>query len=164
MVLTPIVLYCLFIQQWLVALVLFSIAVLSDFFDGFCARLFNRQTRLGAFLDHAADKFLMIGIFSMLLMVPHAHMPAWFCWLVLIKEGVLLGATGMLMIVGRVRVVAPLFVGKLVMAGQMFVVWWWLLTQCMPALFPVLMLWIMTGMIIVSMLVYICVGIKLLFE
>ena len=44
----------------------FSICALSDMFDGYIARNFNQQTKLGSFLDPVADKLLMTISFSCL--------------------------------------------------------------------------------------------------
>ncbi len=40
-------------------LVVFAALAMTDWFDGFLARRWNAQTRLGAFLDPLADKFLV---------------------------------------------------------------------------------------------------------
>lgn len=45
--------------QWDVAFPVFFVAALSDMVDGAIARIFRQRTRLGAFLDPAADKLLM---------------------------------------------------------------------------------------------------------
>ncbi|MDR1375430.1 MAG: CDP-alcohol phosphatidyltransferase family protein [Holosporaceae bacterium] len=44
----------------------FAIAAVSDFFDGYWARKFNVSSDLGAMLDPLADKFLMISSYSLL--------------------------------------------------------------------------------------------------
>jgi cardiolipin synthase len=41
------------------ALIAFAVAAATDALDGLAARMLGQQTRLGAFLDAAADKFLM---------------------------------------------------------------------------------------------------------
>ena len=47
--------------KYIVALILFAIASISDAVDGFLARFFKWQTDLGKILDPVADKLLMIG-------------------------------------------------------------------------------------------------------
>jgi len=46
--------------QGVPALVVFCVAVLTDILDGFVARYFNQFSRLGAILDPAADKLLLL--------------------------------------------------------------------------------------------------------
>ena len=47
--------------KYIFALILFSIASVSDAIDGFLARFYKWQTNLGKILDPVADKVLMIG-------------------------------------------------------------------------------------------------------
>ena len=44
----------------LFALVLFVLAAVTDWFDGFLARLWNQQSRFGAMLDPIADKAMVV--------------------------------------------------------------------------------------------------------
>ena len=52
--------------KYILALILFAIASVSDAVDGFLARFFKWQTDLGKILDPVADKLLMIGSISAL--------------------------------------------------------------------------------------------------
>jgi cardiolipin synthase (CMP-forming) len=63
-------------------LLLFGIAAVSDGADGFLAKKFGWQTRLGAFLDPAADKALLITVFITLAVMGLAPL-----WLVAIVVG-----------------------------------------------------------------------------
>ncbi len=62
------------------ALILFVAAGLTDLLDGWIARAFNQKSRLGAFLDPAADKLLMTTAF-ILMSLPKGHLdhpiPVW---------------------------------------------------------------------------------------
>jgi len=62
--LTPICVYFL-ISQYnpLYAFIFFSIASITDAFDGYYARKYNATSRLGAFLDPLADKIMVVSIF-----------------------------------------------------------------------------------------------------
>lgn len=53
------ILYTLSTTQYTLALILTTIALLTDWLDGHIARKTNTITNLGAFLDHFADKILV---------------------------------------------------------------------------------------------------------
>ena len=50
-------------SYYLLALLLFFIAGISDYFDGFFARKFNATSQIGEILDPLADKILIIFLF-----------------------------------------------------------------------------------------------------
>ncbi len=58
--------YYLHKDEWLYAFVLFFIAGISDGIDGYLARNFNWQSKLGSILDPLADKLLMLVLYVML--------------------------------------------------------------------------------------------------
>lgn len=61
--------------RWPVALSLVAIAGVSDGVDGFLARRYGWQSRLGGMLDAIADKLLLITCFVLLAWLGHA--PLW---------------------------------------------------------------------------------------
>lgn len=67
---TPAVIILLMFQQpiynWAAA-ILFVIASLSDYLDGFLARYYKSESTLGAFMDPVADKLLVSSILIMLI-------------------------------------------------------------------------------------------------
>lgn len=54
--------------------VLFFLAALSDFFDGYLARKYDVCTKLGGVMDHIGDKLLVVNTFILLAIM----MPVWF--------------------------------------------------------------------------------------
>jgi len=56
-----------------VAAVIFVLAALTDWLDGYLARTLKQQTRLGAFLDPVADKLLVA--FALVLVVGQNYVP-----------------------------------------------------------------------------------------
>lgn len=63
---------------------IFVIASITDFFDGFIARSWNQMTKLGAILDPLADKMLMLSGFLGLLALNRASV--WAIFLILSRE------------------------------------------------------------------------------
>jgi len=66
------------------AALLFVIAGVTDFFDGFIARSWNEQTKLGSIIDPLADKMLMLGAFLALSYINRASI--WAIFLILTRE------------------------------------------------------------------------------
>ena len=63
---------------------LFFLAALTDFFDGYLARKYNIETKIGALLDPIADKILVTA--SIVLLTNGGDMPAWMAALLLCRE------------------------------------------------------------------------------
>ncbi|ABB44511.1 CDP-diacylglycerol--glycerol-3-phosphate 3-phosphatidyltransferase [Sulfurimonas denitrificans DSM 1251] len=66
------------------ASLLFVLASVTDFFDGYIAREWNQMTMLGAIIDPLADKMLIIAAFLGLMMVGEAS--AWAIYIIIIRE------------------------------------------------------------------------------
>jgi CDP-diacylglycerol--glycerol-3-phosphate 3-phosphatidyltransferase len=63
---------------------LFVIASITDFFDGYIARNFNAVSKLGEILDPLADKMLVLGAFIGLVYLHRAN--PWAIYLILLRE------------------------------------------------------------------------------
>ncbi len=63
---------------------LFVIASVTDFFDGYIAREWNQSTMLGAIIDPLADKMLTIAAFLGLMMIGEASV--WAIYIIIIRE------------------------------------------------------------------------------
>jgi len=66
------------------ALIIFAVASLTDFVDGYIARHYNQTSDFGKFLDPLADKLLVTA--AMLIFVQWGRMPAWAVMIVLARE------------------------------------------------------------------------------
>ena len=70
----------------LTALIIFTLAALSDYLDGLIARRYNLHTRFGEFVDPLADKILVGSAFIAFIFVPFLHIPLWIVLLILLRE------------------------------------------------------------------------------
>ncbi|HZD17583.1 MAG TPA: CDP-diacylglycerol--glycerol-3-phosphate 3-phosphatidyltransferase [Actinomycetota bacterium] len=72
--------------------ILFAIAAITDFFDGFLARRWAQTTTFGTFLDTTADKLLVSGVLLALVAVDRAS--AWIAFVIVGRELLILGLRG----------------------------------------------------------------------
>ncbi len=66
------------------AALLFVLASITDFFDGYIARMLDQTTLLGKILDPLADKMLTIGAFLALMVTGDAS--AWAVYIIIVRE------------------------------------------------------------------------------
>ncbi|MFO8056262.1 MAG: CDP-diacylglycerol--glycerol-3-phosphate 3-phosphatidyltransferase [bacterium] len=66
------------------AAVLFGLASITDYLDGFLARKYGLTTNLGKLLDPLADKLLVIG--AMIMLVELHRLPGWMALVVIARE------------------------------------------------------------------------------
>lgn len=88
LLLVPVILWFLIAGRHAEALVLVCIAGLSDGADGFLAKRYGWQTRLGAILDPLADKALLMGTFVVLGV--QGFLPLWLVVLALLRDMLIL--------------------------------------------------------------------------
>ena len=106
--------------------VIFAVASLTDFFDGYIARSWNQKTKLGAILDPLADKMLTLAAFLGLMIIDRAN--AWAVYLILVREFFI---TGFRVVLATENInIAAKFSGKLKTTIQMIAIgflcmqWW----------------------------------------
>ena len=108
------------IGDYFQALTIFVIAGVSDALDGFLAKHFHWQSRLGSILDPIADKLLLVVSFATLAML--GLLPMWLLWLVLARDLVIvIGALCYHYIVGRFEL-TPLWSSKINTALQIMLI------------------------------------------
>jgi cardiolipin synthase len=78
------VVWALATQQFMLALLLFAVAGVSDGLDGFLAKHFHWESRLGSILDPIADKLLLLASFATLTWL--GLLPLWLLWLVVARD------------------------------------------------------------------------------
>lgn len=92
----------------IVALIIFIVASVTDFIDGYVARHYNQVTDFGKFMDPLADKVLVIS--SMIMFCAMGRFPAWALVIVIARE---FAVSGLRMVaVDNGRVIAAGWSGK----------------------------------------------------
>jgi len=71
------------------ATVIFSLAAITDWLDGYLARKWQVVTVLGKFLDPLADKLIVMA--ALIMLIPHGRVPAWAVFLLLAREIIITG-------------------------------------------------------------------------
>ena len=84
--LAPVILVFLMLDNYLICLLLFIIAGITDYFDGYLARKYNAESQLGEILDPIADKILVIFILFGLSVQLHSYHIAFLGSLILTRE------------------------------------------------------------------------------
>ena len=134
------------------AALIFVIASVTDFFDGYIARRWDQKTKLGAILDPLADKMLILAAFLGLMMLGRAS--AWAVYLILIREFFITGFR-VVMASDGVEVAASM-AGKVKTVSQMFAVGFLLMSW--PG--GELLLWIAVALTLYSGFEYIFAYVK----
>jgi len=74
------------------ATLLFAIASITDWLDGYLARRMEIVTVLGKFLDPIADKLLVMA--ALIMILPYERVPAWMVLVILGREIIITGLRG----------------------------------------------------------------------
>jgi len=110
------------------ALGVFIAAAVSDGLDGWVARRFNQKSKLGAFLDPIADKFLLaVGVIVLSLVdwkVGGWRLPLWFAVIVVFRDSLILIGIRILWNHKCEVKYVPHWVGKVATFTQMFALGW----------------------------------------
>ena len=100
----------------IIACVIFCVACISDFFDGYFARKMNIVTNFGKFMDPLADKLLVCS--ALILFIELDRIPAWVVIIIIAREFIISGVR--LIAAGEGKVIAANMLGKIKTNAQMF--------------------------------------------
>jgi cardiolipin synthase len=110
LVLAPVFLVLYVDGERLRALAAFAAAAATDVLDGLVARVLHQQTRLGAFLDPIADKFL--AACALVALAATGRLPIWLPALVVARDLAQLAGAAILGTTHHAVPVAPTRIGK----------------------------------------------------
>lgn len=109
--LVPPVVWALLHSEYGMALILFAIAGFSDALDGFLAKHFNWQSRVGSILDPLADKLLLVSSFLTLTWLD--FVPLWLLVAVVARDLlIVIGAVSFHLLFGKFEM-EPSFLSKM---------------------------------------------------
>ena len=128
--------------MWMwISLVIFMVASLTDFVDGYIARKYHQVSDFGKFLDPLADKLLTLA--AMAMYCEWGIFPAWALMIVLTRE---FAVSGLRMVAGpKGKVIAAGKSGKFKTASTM-------IGLCLMMAFPGIDIlnWVVIGMIVLT--------------
>jgi len=161
--LIPFLVFTISAQIWSIAFWIIVLGAITDIADGKIARARNEITMLGSCLDPIADKLFILSTYFTFACTNHSFIsvPAWFFWLVLTKE-ILLIVGGVILYALKGVVVQAESVGKYAMTLQTFFIAWITVchyVHCRPFITYQVMLYAIIFFVFASLLQYFKMGI-----
>jgi CDP-diacylglycerol--glycerol-3-phosphate 3-phosphatidyltransferase/cardiolipin synthase len=104
-------------QQNLIATVVFVLAAVTDWFDGWLARKLNQTSAFGAFLDPVADKLMVAAALIVLLQL--GRVDAVVALIIIGREIAISALREWMAKLGKAKSIAVSFVGKIKTGSQM---------------------------------------------
>jgi cardiolipin synthase len=162
-ILVPVIVIFLIQGSYTKALIVFVIAGLTDALDGALARLLNKQTKLGSFLDPLADKILLST--SVIALAIFNLIPSWLAVIVISRDFMILLGIVILSMMSVNYEIKPVFVSKVTTALQIATVFFALLLKTftydiISYNLIIIFSWLTASFTIISGLIYIIKGIK----
>ena len=107
-------------ERGLAATVIFVVAALTDWFDGYLARRWNETSSFGAFLDPVADKLMVAG--ALLLLVELGRTTAVLAFIIIGREIAISALREWMAQIGASKSVAVSSLGKVKTIAQMIAI------------------------------------------
>lgn len=160
--LVPLFIIFLIRDLFVSALIVFTIAGLSDGLDGLIARYFNQRTVLGAYLDPIADKLLIISAFVSLAVIK--IIPSWLTVIVITRDVIILLGIAVFSITSITIEIKPSLVSKCTTFAQLgtvvFILFYPKVSEA--SLIKYCIFWFTAGLSIISGFHYIYKGMNIL--
>ena len=162
-ILVPVIVIFLIQGSYAKVLIVFVIAGLTDALDGAVARLLNKQTKLGSFLDPLADKILLSTSFISLAIF--GLIPSWLAVIVISRDFIILLGLLILSMMSITYEIKPVFVSKVTTTLQIATVFFALLLKTVTYGrisydWIMILSWLTALFTVFSGLIYIIKGIK----
>lgn len=149
-------------EMFKMAILVFTIAGISDGLDGFIARCYNQRTELGAYLDPIADKFLLMASFICLGILK--FIPSWLAVIVISRDIVIVVGIAVLTIMDIKIRIHPSMISKITTFFQLITVLCTLiyLENSSSLLIRNIVYWLTATLTTISGLHYMAVGLNTL--
>ena len=143
--------------RFALALGIFIGAGVTDLLDGLIARVFRQRTALGAYLDPAADKMLLISAFILLTRYPNLfqgipmvnRIPLYLTILVISRDGLILAIALMLHLAYGQKRFLPSVIGKITTGTELVTIGLVLLFNARLATNPIVPFAIKTTLVLI---------------
>lgn len=120
LVAVPLIVWLMLEDLYLMAALVFAIAGLSDAVDGFIAKKFGQESKLGGYLDPIADKALLVSVFVTLGFKD--VLPLWLIVLAVSRDILIVGAVILSWMLEKPVIMRPLWISKLNTAMQIVLI------------------------------------------
>lgn len=106
-----------------ISLGIFFLAMLSDFIDGYIARVKKQKTKFGSIIDPLADKLLLVtSVTCLYIKNPEKFLPLWAVMIVISRDVIILLGAVIIYLLKQDASVSPSVFGKLTTFFQMMMV------------------------------------------
>jgi len=160
--LTPLFVIFLLNGMLFFALLVFTVAGISDGLDGLLAKYFNQRTELGAYLDPIADKILLVSAFISLAALK--IVPGWLSVIAVSRDILIIIGIAMFTITRIPIEMQPSLVSKCTTVAQMLAIFFALLDPDFQGAYSLKwsLYWMVLVLTITSGLHYIYIGFNIL--
>lgn len=153
-------------QKNLIATLIFLLAAITDWLDGYLARKLNQTSDFGAFIDPVADKLIVIA--ALILLVQLNRIDSIVAFIIIAREFTISSLREWMATLGKSGSIAVAFVGKLKTAMQMIAILFLLYYEnilFIPiVLIGKILIYIAALLTIISMIYYLKIAFKILKE
>lgn len=150
----------------LVATLIFLLAAITDWLDGYLARKLNQTSSFGAFIDPVADKLIVIA--ALILLVQIGRLDSIIAFIIIAREFTISSLREWMAMLGKSGSIAVAFIGKVKTTMQMIAILFLLYYDnilFLPiALLGQILIYIAAFLTIISMIYYLKIAFKIIKE
>ncbi len=122
--LAPVIVTLILKNQFNLAFFVFLGAVLTDVLDGFVARRYNQQSRLGQILDPVADKILFLSVICSVILSHTINQLVFWIFIFLLSKELILLLGGSILWFGYKKFIQPSFLSRAVSFCEVVFIFW----------------------------------------